>query len=150
MTIGIFAPWGSGESTLLNTLRNRITALDRKKKQCIIVNFNAWHQESNQELASSMLYRMGNAVKEWRKTNASIDKENNNDDPLGRLASRLITIGHLLGKTLKTTLQNSSLQLQLLFHLGSLSLSSANSGESHNTEDQPDDPPYQRAGYFVH
>ena len=49
LTIGLFAPWGSGKSTLLKGLEQKIK--DDPRHRSIVVNFNAWHHATSQNLA---------------------------------------------------------------------------------------------------
>ena len=62
LTIGLFAPWGSGKSTLLKGLEQKIK--DDLRHRSIVVNFNAWHHATSQNLAVDLLTTMGNEVTE--------------------------------------------------------------------------------------
>lgn len=139
LTIGIFAPWGSGKSTLLKALRNRIQESDRKNR-CIIVNFNAWHQENNQQLAASMLYSMGNAVAENGKTSTASDEDTKDKDFHNRLETLLTSTGQLITKSVITTLKKGNFTFQMPFSLGAFSFSANDSEDSSMTDDQSVDP----------
>lgn len=62
LTIGLFAPWGSGKSTLLKGLEQKIK--DDPRHRSIVVNFNAWHHATSQNLAVDLLTTMGDKVEE--------------------------------------------------------------------------------------
>lgn len=133
LAIGTFAPWSSGESPLLKALRNRIQESDRKN-QCIIVNFNTWHKESNQQLAASMLYSMGNAVPENEKASTASDEDAEDKDSHNRLEALLTSTGQLITKSVITTLGKGNFTFQMPFTLDAFSLS-ANDSEHSSTDD---------------
>lgn len=64
-SIGIFGGWGSGKSTLMDEIRNRLD-----EEACIAVPFSAWRYEKEEHLIVPLLDCIRGAVNEWSKKRA--------------------------------------------------------------------------------
>lgn len=59
-SIGIFGGWGSGKSTLMDEIRNRLDA-----DKCIAVTFSAWRYEKEEHLIVPLLDSIRDALNKW-------------------------------------------------------------------------------------
>jgi hypothetical protein len=62
--VGIFGDWGSGKTTLMRAIEERIAA---QRDTMLPVRFNAWRYEREEHLVVPLLDNLREALLEWRK-----------------------------------------------------------------------------------
>jgi hypothetical protein len=79
--IGIFAGWGSGKTTLMHMIREKLSPSD-----CVCVEFNAWRFESEPVLLVPLLDTIRGALEEWSKKQTDRSSRKRAERAAGRLA----------------------------------------------------------------
>lgn len=94
LTLGVFGSWGSGKTSLMKMLQERVTQEQRVKS----VWANAWRYEGKEEMQSALVHAILTSVTEDRTLSDEVK------DLLGRIkrGTSVLKLGKFIGKTLLT------------------------------------------------
>lgn len=104
--IAIFGPWGSGKTTLMNAIRNRL-----RGQRIIKAEFSAWRYEREEHLILPLLDTIRAALVDWSRE-ARPDGDNS-DGQGGRLAEAARDTAQTVGRVMASLLAGLSFKVGL-------------------------------------
>ncbi|MBE9045544.1 KAP family P-loop domain protein [Pleurocapsales cyanobacterium LEGE 10410] len=82
ISLGVFGNWGAGKSTLLKLIEKDLRTSEglssRKKKEYILVNFNAWRYQGYDDSRAALLEVIGAELNKEAKDNEPLHKKTKN------------------------------------------------------------------------
>lgn len=99
--IGIFGPWGSGKTTLMDSVRAKLNPVNT-----VVVEFSAWRYEREEHLLVPLLDTIRESLVDW----AAQQKDK---DPASPLATAALTAASTIGKIATSILAGLSLKVGL-------------------------------------
>lgn len=88
--LGLIGPWGSGKSSLLHTVVDRLRKIQRSQRTWVVAEFNPWFYSDMASLQNGFFGQLSNAVKSgpsWRRLRNSIADFGQSVAPLGSFGS---------------------------------------------------------------
>lgn len=88
--LGLIGSWGSGKSSLLRTIVDRLRAIQRSQRAWVVAEFNPWFYSDMASLQNGFFGQLSSAVKSgpsWRKLRNSIADFGQSIAPLGSLGA---------------------------------------------------------------
>jgi predicted KAP-like P-loop ATPase len=64
-SIGIFGSWGSGKTSLMGAIKNRLEPVGKPNPQIVTVWFNPWRYEKEEHLIVPLLDTLREALVDW-------------------------------------------------------------------------------------
>ncbi|MFH8251498.1 P-loop NTPase fold protein [Microbacterium sp. B2969] len=88
--LGLIGPWGSGKSSILNGIANRMRSTERTERRWVITEFNPWYYQDLASLQSGFFRELSSSVpnnRSWRKFRQRVADLGDALAPLGSLGA---------------------------------------------------------------
>lgn len=108
--IGVFGSWGSGKTTLMNAVRQKVT---EQPQAAVLCDFSAWRYQQEQHLIVPLLDTIKDAILEWGTFRNSASSQGEQTAVTGGLAQLARKTAVTISRTITALLAGISLKVGL-------------------------------------